>query len=134
MIKIKREYRVGQIVLNGVELEEHEYETVLFLASKGKDIELILRSRTPHLKNPDFYMDGLIWEAKSPVINGRRALERLFYRASTQSSNLVFDLRRLKGKDEAAVRTIEACFSKTRRVRNMYIIMKNGDFKKYKKK
>lgn len=120
--------------MNGVKLEPHEYETVLFLASRGKDIELVERSQTPNKKNADFYMELLIWEAKSPVVNERRALERLFYRASAQSSNLVFDLRRLKGDGGEAVRVVETCFEITRRVRNMYIITKNGDLCERKKK
>lgn len=134
MIRLKQEYKVGRVVTNGVKLEPHEYETVLFLAGMGKDIELLQRSQTPNKKEADFCMDSLIWEAKSPVVNERRALERLFYRASTQSSNLVFDLRRLRGKDEMAVRIVEDCFRTTRRVRNMYIITKNSDLREHKKK
>lgn len=126
--------RRGRIIAHGVILEPHEYDTVLFFVERGKEVELIPRSRTPNTKDPDFYMDRLVWEAKSPVVNGRRALERLFYRASTQSSNLIFDLRRLKGGDGMAIRVIEACFNTTRRVRNMYIITKDGELRKYKKK
>lgn len=131
---MKENQEIGRIAMNGATLEPHEYETVSFLAGLGKDIEIILRSQTPNMKNPDFFMDGLVWEAKSPIMNEKRALERLFYRASTQSSNLIFDLRRLKGRDIAAARVVEVCFRNTRRVRNMYVIMKEGDLRRYKKK
>lgn len=131
---MKQNQEMGRIVMNGVTLEPHEYETVLFLAGLGKDIELIPRSRTPNMKNPDFFMDGLVWEAKSPLVNEKRALERLFYRASMQSGNLIFDLRRLRGQGDIAIRVIDACFKNTRRVRNMYIITISGDLRKYRKK
>lgn len=133
-MKYREDGRRGRIIAHGVVLEPHEYETVLYFMELGKDVELIPRSRTPNAKDPDFYMDKLVWEAKSPVVNGRRSLERLFYRASTQSDNLIFDLRRLKGEDKLAVRILEDCFKITRRVRNMYIITKSGVLKQYKKK
>lgn len=80
---MKENQEIGRIAMNGATLEPHEYKTVSFLAGLGKDIEIILRSQTPNMKNPDFFMDGLVWEAKSPIMNEKRALERLFYRAST---------------------------------------------------
>ncbi len=126
--------QTSQLIMNGVELESHEYATVLFLVGLGKNIELIPQSHTPSVKSPDLYMDGLVWEVKSPVNSTRRAIERLFYRATGQSSNLVFDLRRIKKNDTSVSIILEKCFKNTRRVRNMYIITKDGNINRYRKR
>ena len=84
----------GKLITNGVKLQPHEEITVEFLIRLGKDIELIPPSNTPHNKRGDLLMDGLIWETKSPVHSNRRAVERVFYAATLQAENLIFDLRR----------------------------------------
>ena len=105
----------------------------LLLANLGKTIELVIPSNTPHSRRPDFVMDGIEWEAKSPKSGVRRALERNFYEASRQSSNIVIDLRRAKGDDATASLILEKCFQNTRKVRRMYIITKSQKLKLYKK-
>ena len=77
-------------------------------------------------------MDGLEWEAKSPTVNTRKAIERLFYRAASQSSNVIMDLRRLKGSDILAIKQLSTCFWSTRKVRNLHIISKTGKLQKFK--
>lgn len=77
-------------------------------------------------------MDGLVWEMKSPKKADRRTIERCFYTASNQSTNVVIDLRGARGRENAAS-TLEKCFKKTRKVRKMYIIQKDGELEFYKK-
>lgn len=123
----------GKIIPNGVRPEPHELDTILFFTELGKEVELIPISHTPKVKSPDFIMEGQYWEMKSPTSCQPRTLERLFYSASTQSSNIIIDLRRLKKDSVIATRTLEKCFKNTRRVRKLYIITKENELKVYAK-
>lgn len=123
----------GKIIPNGVRPEPHELDTILFFTELGKEVELIIPSNTPHAKTPDLFMDGLNWEIKSPLNNQRRTIERLFYSASNQSSNIIMDLRRLKKGQDGAIATLEKSFKNTRKVRKLYIITKENELKVYKK-
>lgn len=76
-MKLKRQ-KTGKIIPHGVKPEPHELDTILFFTERGKDVELITPSNTPHSKRPDFYMDGLAWEMKSPLNSTRRTIERVF--------------------------------------------------------
>lgn len=108
-------------------------DTILFFTNIGKKLELIIPSNTPGNKKPDYFMDGLEWEAKSPMVNTRKSIERAFYRAANQSSNIIMDLRRLKGEDMMAIKVVLACFKSTRKVRNLHIIGKSGCLQTHKK-
>lgn len=123
----------GKLIPNGVILEKHECETVVFFTDLGKIVELIPPSNTPHNKSGDFLMDGVIWEAKRPVVKKRRSLERVFYEASCQSCNVVIDLRGLRGDGTEAEMILKKCFSSTRKVRRMLLIARRGELLEYRK-
>ena len=112
----------GKLILNGVILEKHELNTISFFLNLGKDIELIRPSLTPRTKNADFIMDSLIWEMKYPKQGSKRSIERIFYEATKQSSNIVIDLRGIKKQNTALTQILEKCFKNTRRVHRLYII------------
>ena len=88
--------RAGKITPNGVILEKHEYETVLFLTDHGFDVELIRASVIEGTKSPDIKMLGLVWEMKSPIGNGKWVIKNIMQKASHQCENVIIDLRRLK--------------------------------------
>jgi len=73
----------GTIIANGVVLEKHENATVVFLTSKGFDIEII----PPVLerKTPDIKMDKLFWEIKRPTANSKYTIPHSFKSALKQS-------------------------------------------------
>ncbi len=123
----------GKIIPNGVKPEPHEMDTFLLFANLGKTVELITPSNTPHSKRPDFVMDGLEWETKSPTQKSRRTIERVFYEASNQSKNIVIDLRRINNDIKSMVHLLEKCFRTTRKVHKMYVIIKPGKIMFYKK-
>lgn len=125
--------KTGRLIPNGVKLEPHEYDTVLFFTNLGKTIELIKPPATQLTKVADFIMDGLIWEAKSPTVNTHKATERLFYRAASQSPNIIIDLRRIKGHASIPISTLKACFTTSRKVRKMLIINKKEELITFKK-
>lgn len=124
--------KIGKVIPNGVKPAPHEWDTILFFTDLGKNVELIPESHTPGDRRPDIFMDGILWELKGPTKNQHRTIERVFYDASHQSSNIIMDLRRAKGK-ENAIATLEKCFKNTRKVRNMYIITRSGTLRTYKK-
>ncbi len=126
--------RAGKIIPNGVSLEKHESETVVFFTNLGKVIELIPPSNTPHARRPDFIMDGLEWEMKSPVKGNLRALEHLVKRAIRQSGNIIVDLRRIGISDEQSVAMLEGLFNKFRSVKRLWLITKKGILVKLSKK
>lgn len=125
--------RTGKIIPNGVSLEKHENDTIVFFTNLGKDIELIPPSNTPHMRRPDFWMDSLEWEMKSPEQSKYEVVERAFDKALRQSCNVVMDLRRAKGRDDVAIKHLQKCFSSSRRAKRLLIITKGQallDFKK----
>lgn len=123
----------GRIITNNVSLQEHECETVLFLAKLGKNIELIPPSNTPHARRADFIMDNLAWEMKSPEQIKKEVLERAFDKALKQSCNVVIDLRRAKGKESFALKHLQKCFVSSRRARRLIIVTKRQSMIDWKK-
>ena len=123
----------GKIIPNGVRLEQHELDTILFFTNLGKTIELVPPSSTPNSKTPDFKMDGLMWEMKNPQGKSKTTLEHVFKKAVKQSENIIIDLSRIKMKEEIALAEISKCFHQTRACKRLIIITKNRqklDFKK----
>ena len=116
--------RKGKIIPNGVSLEKHEYDTVLFLTTIGYDIELIPPSHVPSVKTPDFIMDGLQWEMKSPKGKSRSTLEHAFQSAVKQSENIVFDLRRTDIPLEKALTTLSRLMNTSKKARKFSVITK----------
>ena len=113
----------GNIVKNNVRLEDHEQATVEFLLRLGHNIELIPPSSTPGAKTPDFLMDGVAWEAKSPTGKSiRMTIDRILHRAARQSQNIVLDLRRMKNMDEEILPHVEQRFYMSRRIRKSKVI------------
>lgn len=125
--------KTGKIIPHGVKPEPQELNTIIFYTERGEDVEIVVPSNTPHAKTADYFIHGLIWEAKSPTGSNHRTIERIFYQASRQSGNIIMDLRRLKKQEAQVVSILEMCFKNTRRVRNMHIITKAGELKVYKK-
>ncbi len=124
----------GRLISHDLRLELHEKKTIDFFLCRGKDIELNLPSLTPGTSNPDFWMDGLVWEMKCPVVVKDARLAILFRKASHQSKNVIFDLRRLPQKSRSKVRDfLIKLFRTSRTVRRLIIIMDDGKMEELKK-
>ena len=123
----------GKIIPNGVSLEKHENETIVFFTDLGYDIELIPASNSPKAKTPDFMMSGAAWEMKSPQGKSKSSLEHIFKKATKQSENIVIDLSHSKMKEEIAVKEIERCFNQSGSCRKLKIITKSRRLLEYKK-
>ena len=123
----------GKITPNGVSLEKHEYDTVLFLTTLGYDIELIPPSLIPNMHTPDLKMNGLEWEMKSPKGKSRSTLEHAFQTAVKQSVNLIFDLRRIQMPNDKAVQILEQLFHYSKSIKRLLVITKGRKLLDYKK-
>lgn len=123
----------GVINPNGVSLEKHEYDTILFLTTLGYDIELIPPSHIPNRRTPDFKMNGLEWEMKSPKGKSRSTLEHAFQAAMKQSVNILFDLRRIQMPDEKATSTLKHLFDHSKSIKNLLIITKRRKMLEFSK-
>lgn len=120
-----RQKNKGKIIPNGVSLEKHEYETVLFLTTLGYDIELIPPSHIPKVKTPDFKISNLAWEMKSPKGKSRSTLEHAFQAAVKQSENIIFDLRRIDFPEEKSLATLSRLMATSKRAKRLGIITKS---------
>lgn len=116
----------GKIIPNGVSLEKHENDTVVYFTNLGEDIELIPPAKTTGSKKADFIMNGLEWEMKSPQSNGARTMEHAVRSASKQSENIIIDLRRSKLDDDRAIAQIKFHASKRTNIKRLIVITKNG--------
>ena len=125
--------KIGKIIPNGVSLEKHESETVVYFTDLGCDIELIPPSNIPKAKTPDFMMYGKAWEMKSPQGKSRATIEHAFKRAAKQSENIVIDLRRTEIPTEQGKATLEKLFKISRRIRNLKIITREQELIDLKK-
>ncbi|MBQ9016977.1 hypothetical protein IJ103_01895 [Candidatus Saccharibacteria bacterium] len=117
--------KIGKITPNGVFLERHEYNTVLFLTNLGYDISLIPPSHIPNVRTPDFTMDGLRWEMKSPKGKSRSTLEHAFQSAAKQSENIIFDLRRIDFPEEKSLCILSRLMTTSKRAKKLGVITKS---------
>jgi hypothetical protein len=73
---------------------QYELSAAALLANHFRaDVEFILRSNQ---KTPDFLINGVRWELKSPTGNGKNNIERQLQTGLKQSRNIILDARRSK--------------------------------------
>jgi len=78
-------------------------------------------------------MDGLNWEMKSPIGDGKHTVEHIFRKAMDQSKYVIIDLRRCKMEESRAIKEFTAIFNKKPRMRKMLIIKKDEELLEYSK-
>ena len=110
-----------------IRLHPHELDTINFLAQKGHKIEILRPTLTPKNHNPDIFMDGLVWEMKSPTTANKTTIKRLLKEASRQSENIIVDLRRAKVDDRTSIKILKNEYSLRRVIKKVKIITKQGD-------
>ena len=123
----------GVLIQNGVHLEDHEWKTVKYFLDKGIKVELLPKSDIKDFHIGDFIMEGLVWEAKAPIGDGKKNVENKVQEASHQSSNIIIDLRRSRMQDDKAAKAYEQEFWKHKGLRRMKIIRKDGNLIDIKK-
>ena len=123
--------RKGRIIPNGVSLEKHEYETVLFLTSAGYTIELIRPSHVPGVRTPDIIMEKVKWEMKSPKGKSKTTIEHAFQLAAKQSENIIFDLRRTSLPLNKSLAILAKLMKTSKRANRLLVITKRHELLKY---
>jgi hypothetical protein len=106
--------------------EKHELSAARYFANLGKDIIFIKPSESKGIHRPDFRMDGLEWELKSPTGRSKRTIENNFRDAVKQSRYIIFDLRRIQLTDDVATNQVKKEFSVRKYLKRLLIIHKNG--------
>lgn len=86
------------------------------------DVEFILRSNR---KTPDFLVDGIEWELKSPTGTGKYNIQHQIKAAAKQSANVIFDARRSKMHMAKIRNEVNHHFKHTKAVRRLVLIDKN---------
>ena len=125
--------RIGKIIPNGISLEKHENNTVVFFTNLGYDIELIPPSHIEGVHTPDFIMLKEKWEMKSLRGGKESTLEHAFKSALKQSENIILDFRGIKNYSKSLVKKSQQLFTKSKRAKKMKIIDKTGKLLEFKK-
>jgi hypothetical protein len=121
------------IVPYGVYPEKHEYETAEIFLKLGIDVEFIKPQNTKQATSPDVIIKGVAWEMKSPTGKGKYTIQNQFRRAAKQSSNLIFDIRRLQLPEDFAKQEIEKQFNLRRSIKRLKLIIKSGAIIEFRK-
>lgn len=90
--------------------QKHELHTARFFSEMGYDIIFIRPSNIPDNHRPDFVMNGIEWEVKSPTGRSRHSIEKRYSDAKTQSGNIIFDLRRCNLSDKECISVLQKQF------------------------
>lgn len=94
----------GKIIIGaGLNVWDHELRTAEALANAGCIVEFVRKSDVAHERTADVCIDGLLWEMKAPKSSKLHMVEQNLRRALKQSSNVIFDSRRMKGLPDAAI-------------------------------
>ena len=118
--------KIGRIIAKNVHLEPHEYETILFLVLYGLNIEIVTPTNIPKANNPDFVINGAVWEAKSPLGNGKYTIQRHFHKASHQSNRMILDLRRMKASPSELEAEAIKRFRFSKSIKHLMLITKDN--------
>ena len=111
------------IIAPDINLWEQEYETAQALAKAGLTVEFIRRSEENRRTSADAVINGLVWEMKAPKADNARAIDRNLRRALHQSTNIIFDSRRMKKLPDAVVeRELRKHAQEMRSIKHLWFI------------
>lgn len=97
------EYKPGVFYPPHLNVWPHEKATAKALADAGYYVEFRAPSSRKGAKSPDCFLNGVLWEMKSPRASSLKAVERNLKRGKWQSDRIIFDSRRMKGVPDAAI-------------------------------
>ena len=102
----------------------HEVQVAKILALLGHSVEFIPEA---NLKTPDIYLDGTMYEIKSPITNNPKKIIRNVKRALEKCPNVVIDSSRVRGlRDDAIQRTLKNKVKDLAGLKNLIFINKRG--------
>ena len=102
----------------------HEVRVAKILALAGYSVEFIPEA---NLKTPDIYLDGTMYEIKSPITNNPKKIIRNVKRALEKCPNVIIDSSRVKGlRDDAIQRTLKNKVKDLSGLKKLIFINKRG--------
>lgn len=105
-------------------LEDYEIAVAEVLAGYFKaDVEFVPRSNH---QTPDFLINGILWELKSPTGTGKNNIQRQLQDAKHQSVNVVIDASRSKMHASKIRHQVEYQFKIVKSVRRLLYVPKTG--------
>ena len=108
--------------------EEHEVSAAWILARYYKcRIDFLKPLEGYKRKTPDFIMNALEWEMKSPKGNTKRTIRNNIDIAKIQSPNIVIDARRTKLADEFIETELRKQCAIKARITRLIMIKKDGN-------
>ena len=113
-------------VPDGLNVEPHEMATAQRLQQLGYDVRFKPLVHGDGIKNPDYFLDGVLFEGKSPKGSGGSTISNQFTRGRKQAHRLVIDLQRCGLDDDKAIEQIKRRFHGQSRVREVIVFDHNG--------
>jgi hypothetical protein len=109
--------------------EDHEIKIARILAEHYNCIVEFLKPINSYkIKTPDFVMNGLLWEIKSPIGNSKKhTIKDQFKNAKGKMHHLVIDGSRTKLSDDFIEGRIRFELNTHRSVKKMLFIKKSGE-------
>jgi hypothetical protein len=102
---------------------QHEIETAEILAEHFKtDVEFV---PTTERNTPDFLIDGVVRELKSPRGKGKNNIQRQLQYASRQSSNVIIGANRSRMHANRIRREVEYQFKIVKSVKRLLFVSKD---------
>lgn len=102
----------------------YELSAAQLLAQHFKaDVEFVSRS---NYKTPDFMINSIAWELKSPTGTGKNNIERQLQAGLKQSPNIILDARRSKIHISKIRNELSRQFQLTKSMKRLILIEKNG--------
>ncbi|MGI9027412.1 MAG: hypothetical protein ACR2FM_01020 [Candidatus Saccharimonadales bacterium] len=102
---------------------QHEIEVAEVLAEHFKvDVEFVSATKR---SSPDFLIDGILWELKSPQGTGKNNIQRQLQYASRQSKNVIIHAGRSKMHANKIRREVEYQFRIITSVKRLLYISKD---------
>ena len=106
--------------------KEHELSASILIANHFKTDIVFLRPSCQH--TPDLNINGVKWELKSPLGDGKNTIKNNLHTARKQSTNVIIDLRRIKMHQAKALAHIRHYFAGHRsKIRHLLVITKSED-------
>ena len=102
---------------------QHEIDVAIILAEQLKsDVEFV---PTSNHNTPDFLINGVLWELKSPQGTGKNNIQRQLQYASHQSVNVIISANRSKMHYTKIRREVESQFKITKAVKRLLFVSKD---------
>ena len=102
--------------------KSHEFSAAIIIAEYFQsDVSFI---RSAMFKTPDFSINGIKWELKSPMGSSARTIENNMRAARKQSTNIIVDLGRIKIHQHRALTRVRFFLSKSSQFKKVLVITK----------